>query len=127
MEKDVRNWLDLSHYDLKTAEAMFSTRRYLYVLFTCQQAVEKMLKGLVVKNTQQFPPKTHNLIRLAQLAAIELDKRQSEFLNDLSFYYLETRYPEEIRAISKKINREMASDYLKKTKEMLRWLRQKIQ
>lgn len=26
MEKDIQNWLDLSHYDLKTAEAMFSSR-----------------------------------------------------------------------------------------------------
>jgi len=73
-----------------------------------------------------FLRKHHNMTKLAKLAAVELDDKQTEFLDDLSFYYLETRYPEEIRAISKKVGREMASNYLKKTKEMLQWLRQKI-
>ena len=81
----------------------------------------------MVQNIQQFPPKTHNLIKLTKLATIELDEKQSEFLEELAFYYIQTRYPEEIRAISKEINREMTSNYLKKTKEILLWLKQKIQ
>lgn len=126
MEKDVKYWLDLSRYDLKTAEAMLASKRYLYVLFTCQQAMEKMLKGLVVKNTQAFPPKIHNLIKLAQLADIELDERQNKLLEKLGIYYIQTRYPEEIKAVSKTINKDIAKEYLNMTKEMLLWLKQMI-
>ena len=78
MEKDIKYWVDLSEYDIKTANAMFKSRRYLYVLFTCQQSVEKILKALVTKNTKQFPPKTHDLLKLAELSKIDIDEIKKE-------------------------------------------------
>ncbi len=119
-------WSNLSAYDIKTADAMFKSRRYLYVLFTCQQAVEKILKALVTKNTNQFPPKTHDLLRLAELSKIDIDETRKEFLAKLSFYYIETRYPEELAKITKDINRKTAFDYLNNTKALLRWLKLKL-
>lgn len=126
MEKDIKYWVDLSEYDIKTANAMFKSRRYLYVLFTCQQSVEKILKALVTKNTKQFPPKTHDLLKLAELSKIDIDEVKKEFLSKLSFYYIETRYPQEIAKISKEINRKMALEYLKNTKALLKWLKLKL-
>jgi hypothetical protein len=41
-------WEDIAEYDLKTAEAMYQSGRYLYVVFMCQQAIEKLVKGLYV-------------------------------------------------------------------------------
>jgi len=38
-------WLDIAEYDLDTAEAMFLSGRWLYVVFMCQQAIEKLCKG----------------------------------------------------------------------------------
>jgi HEPN domain-containing protein len=116
----------LAKYDLKTAEAMFESRRYVYVLFTCQQAIEKILKALVVKVKQQFPPRIHDLLKLAQVAQIDLDNEQREFLAKLSFYYIETRYPEELSKISKSITRKIAGEYLGKTKEVIKWLRKEF-
>ena len=126
MEKDIKYWVDLSEYDIKTANAMFKSRRYLYVLFTCQQSVEKILKALVTKNTKQFPPKTHDLLKLAELSKIDIDEIKKEFLSKLSFYYIETRYPQDIAKISKEINRKMALEYLKNTKALLKWLKLKL-
>ncbi len=54
-------WKEQARYDLETAEAMFASQRYLYVVFCGQQAVEKYLKALIVKKTHEFPPRTHNL------------------------------------------------------------------
>jgi len=126
MEKDIKYWINLSEYDIKTADAMFKSRRYLYVLFTCHQAVEKILKALVTKNTNRFPPKTHDLLRLAEISKIDIDETRKEFLAKLSFYYIETRYPEEIAKISKEINRKTAFDYMNTTKALLKWLRLKL-
>ena len=126
MQKDIDYWLELSKYDIKTADAMFKSRRYLYVLFTCQQAVEKMLKALVTKNIKKFPPKTHDLLKLTELSGIDVDETKKEFLSRLSFYYIETRYPQEIARISKDINKKIAHEYLKNTKELLRWLKRKL-
>ena len=50
------DWIEQSTYDLETARAMLTSGRYLYVLFCCQQAVEKTLKALIVHRTGEFPP-----------------------------------------------------------------------
>ena len=50
-------WEDIANYDLDTAEAMFNSGRYLYVVFMCQQAVEKLVKGLYVLNKGEEPPR----------------------------------------------------------------------
>jgi HEPN domain-containing protein len=127
MDKDILYWVSLSRYDINTAKAMLAGRRYLYVLFTCQQAIEKMLKALVVKNTGRFPPKIHDLVKLLTIAGIEAPDGKREFLAKLNYYYLETRYPAELSEISKLIKRQTALDIFNKTREMLTWLKSKVQ
>ena len=39
-------WLELAKYDLESASSMHSTGRWFYVVFMCQQAIEKLCKGL---------------------------------------------------------------------------------
>jgi HEPN domain-containing protein len=39
-------WLETAQYDLDTAKAMFESGRWLYAVFMCQQAVEKLSKAL---------------------------------------------------------------------------------
>lgn len=119
MHEDAQHWLNLARYDLDTAEAMLKTGRYLYVLFTCQQAVEKTLKGLIIQRTGQFPPRIHDLLKLANLASIQLSDEQAQFFSKLSFYYLETRYQEQITNLASEVKKKTAEFYLKKTKEYL--------
>lgn len=72
MKSDKINyWIEMAEYDLETARAMLKTNRYLYVGFMCQQVIEKLFKAIITKNGE-MPPKTHNLIRLAELS--ELNK-----------------------------------------------------
>ena len=40
-------WLDAAEYDIVTAESMLNSGRYLYVVFMCQQALEKLAKGCI--------------------------------------------------------------------------------
>ena len=126
MEKDVKYWIDLSKYDIDTAKAMLDSGRYLYVLFTCQQSIEKMLKALVVKNTKSFPPKVHDLVRLVKLAEVDVESEQKEFLAKLNYYYLETRYPSELSEISKQIKKDIAIHFYNNTKKILKWLKSKV-
>ncbi len=127
MDKDILYWVSLSRYDLNTAKAMLASRRYLYVLFTCQQAIEKMLKALVVQNTRSFPPKIHDLVKLLTIAGIEAPEENKEFLGKLNYYYLETRYPAELSEISKLIKRQIALDNFNETRKTLTWLKSKLQ
>ena len=124
--KDVVYWLNLAEYDLETAEAMLKSQRYIYVLFVSQQALEKALKAAIVKFTNRFPPRIHDLVRLAEVANLNLEKNQKDLLAKLSFYYLESRYPEEIKDLHSQVDKKLASEYLQKTKEFFSWLKQRL-
>jgi len=122
MNPDAERWRELAVYDLGTAEAMLTAGRYLYVLFCCQQAVEKHLKGLIVERCGIFPPRTHDLAKLAHEAKIAPDGGQDLFLRTLTKYYVGTRYPEEVRALADEATRELSTRLLTQTKDLLRWL-----
>ncbi len=122
VEKDVKYWVNLARYDIETAESMYKSRRYLYVLFTCEQAAEKMLKAAVVKTTEKFPPKTHDLVRLASMAKVDFGPGEEEFLGKLSFYYIQSRYPQETLDVPK----DTAKECLERTREIVKWLEQKL-
>lgn len=126
MQDSVAEWIEISDYDLATAEAMLDSGRYLYVLFCCQQAIEKRLKALIVKRTQQMPARTHDLLRLASDAKIELSSEQEFFLRRLGQYYIETRYPEELWELAKRAGRDLAESYLTKTQEAIAWFDQTL-
>ncbi len=51
MRKETENWLQMAEYDFKTAECMFKAGRYVYVVFMCHLAIEKMLKAVVSEAT----------------------------------------------------------------------------
>ena len=125
-DKDILSWVELSDYDIKTAKAMQKAGRYLYVLFCCQQAIEKRLKAIIVKETKEFPPKLHDLIRLLELTKISLNNEQELFLRKLSNFYIETRYPEEMHEINKKVNAKLAAKYLKDAEELIKCLNQQL-
>ena len=115
-------WADQALYDLETAKAMMDSGRYLYVLFCCQQAVEKMVKALIAQRTKEFPPRIHHLLRLAEAAGIMVEEEQADFLRELSAYYIQTRYPEEIGMMTSRIKKETVREILTQTEGIIRWL-----
>ena len=122
MSEDVKRWLELAKYDLGTAEAMYASGRYLYVLFCCQQAIEKLLKARIVERTGEFPPRTHDLTKLSQSVALSLTEGQDGFLRSLTKYYIGTRYPEEISLLAQETTGPIANQFLQQTKEFAQWL-----
>ena len=79
-KKAVDYWFKLADYDLKTAMVMLDGKRYLYVGFMCHQVIEKMLKGLYVKQHKKIPPYTHNLLALSAELEIDLTDEEKDFL-----------------------------------------------
>ena len=123
MNKQVTNWIKSSQYDLKTAEHMFKTGRYIYVLFMCHLSAEKLLKGLYEAALKKVAPKTHNLIYLLNATGVELPDEHLETLESLNDLSIVTRYPEDIGAMVKAFKRKKVENYLQKTKELLKWLK----
>jgi HEPN domain-containing protein len=95
MEKQIKYWIDLSDYDLETAEAMLSGRRYLYVGFMCHQTIEKAFKAYFSKLKSDTAPYSHSLSYLAKKGEFyELfSERQKEFIDQIEPLNIEARYP----------------------------------
>ncbi|PKN60184.1 MAG: DNA-binding protein [Deltaproteobacteria bacterium HGW-Deltaproteobacteria-11] len=123
MNGSSKNWADQADYDLDSARAMLDAGRYVYVLFCCQQAVEKMLKAIIAERSRELPPRIHNLTRLSRAAAIETTGDQIDFMRELSAYYVQTRYPEEMTHLASEVSEDMAKEIMNRTEDMALWLR----
>ncbi len=66
MDSKVQYWIEISDYDLETAEAMLRTKRYLYVGFMCHQAIEKIFKAYYTGIKSDNAPFSHSLSYLAK-------------------------------------------------------------
>lgn len=75
--KHIEYWKRGADSDLDTAELLINGKKYLEGLFFCHLTIEKILKALIVKNTGNIAPKSHNLNYLSDLAAIKLTDDQS--------------------------------------------------
>ncbi len=127
MDKIVTHWVERSQYDLDTAKVMLDTGRYLYVAYMCQQTVEKILKALIAQQDKENFP-IHNLNRLAEIAEIsnELTPEQFNFIAELTPYHIEARYGDYKESLSEIINEKKAQQVYKKTREIYKWIYQKI-
>jgi HEPN domain-containing protein len=122
MADAAEKWAAQARYDIETAKAMFDTGRYLYVLFCCQQAVEKMLKALIARRTRTMPPRLHNLMRLAEVAALTVPEDTAHLFRRLTDFYIASRYPEEIEEAAWGVEVSQMQQTYVATEEALQWL-----
>ena len=119
----IANWVKSSDYDIKTAGYMLKTGRYIYVLFKCHLSVEKLLKALYEAALKKIPPRTHNLVYLSNAASLKVPEKHLETLESLNDLCIVTRYPEDIDELVRAYKKNKAGEYLKRTKELLKWLK----
>jgi len=119
-------WRDIAQYDLNTAQAMYKTGRWLYVVFMCQQAIEKMCKGLYLLFIDDDIPRIHDInsliTKFVDKLPEQIDEDKRLLFAKLSAFYLNNRYPEYKERLSMSMNKNEARDILKKTKEVFKWL-----
>ncbi|HPH56295.1 MAG TPA: HEPN domain-containing protein [Smithella sp.] len=128
MENNVKYWLDISEYDLETAEAMLEKARFLYVGFMCHQAIEKIVKAYYQQELNQLPPKTHNIILLAQQSNLydNLSDAQKAFIEMLQPLNIEARYPDYRERVLLSLNQDKCKNILQKTRDLYKWIKEKL-
>ena len=125
-EEKYAYWLELAQYDLESAGAMFVTGRWFYVVFMCQQAIEKICKGLYTLYLDDNVPKIHDIKQVF----LCFEKKLSVTVNDdiyglfdsLSAYYLLNRYPDFSGQQNRQLSKNEAESLLTKTREVFSWL-----
>ena len=124
----VTYWLDIAEYDLETAEAMHQTGRWLYVAFMCHQAIEKTLKAYWCGTQSEDPPYTHNHKRLADGCGLynQMSEYQKDFLNTITNYNIEARYPEDKEALAHTLSPEACRELIDQTKQLTQWIKDEL-
>ena len=126
LQEKVEHWLDIAEYDLETAAAMQNSQRYLYTVFMCQQAVEKLLKALYLQQKGEEAPRTHNLAYLFNALNLPDAPEYFDVLGDLNTYYIEGRYPSYKQKLSKLLDKSTSRKFLVKTQKVFKWLKSQL-
>jgi len=125
-EEKYTYWLQLAQYDLDTAQTMYEGGRWFYVAFMCQQAIEKICKGLYNYYIDDNIPRVHNirfiLAKIETSLSLEIKPEIYNLIDTLSAYYLNNRYPDFTGIPNAQIDKAKATNLLEKTREAFTWL-----
>lgn len=130
-------WLDIAEYDLETSRSTYKSGRYLYVVFMCQQAIEKLVKGIHILYIGKEAPRSHNIAMIFNniFASDQNNKmikdkdfndkwrENEEFFADLLYYYISERYPSYKEKLSGSITKDEAKRVLDKSEEVFLWIK----
>ena len=125
MEEKIKYWIELSDYDVDTAEAMLQTNRFLYVGFMCHQVIEKILKACYIHKLSEIPPFTYSLSNLANKCNIYnlFSEEQKNFIDILEPMQIEGRYPSQKDKLFKSLSEVKCLEILNQTKELQLWIK----
>ena len=121
--KTVQYWTDGAVYDLDVAEAMFEKEKYPYALFMGHLALEKLLKALVVRATDNHAPYTHSLPLLAQKTGLKMPQKTVRALARFMEFHFEARYPNDEKEFYRKCTKTFTARNLHKMNEVFLWLK----
>jgi HEPN domain-containing protein len=127
-EEKVQYWIQLSDYDMETAEGMLQIKRYLYVGFMCHQAIEKIFKACFAQLKEDTPPFIHKLATLARQAGFydRLSDEQKEFVDELDPLNIKTRYPDYKNRLAQRLTHPVCTEIVAQTKNLQQWTKENL-
>ena len=124
----VEYWLELCDDDLKAAKAMLQTKNLLWTGFILHLVAEKAIKAAVASVTNEVPPKSHDLPKLASKTYVfdEIPDEYKKLLGKLTPLQIEARYPEYKEKITAMLTDEYCKKLLVQTEAFLCWTKKKL-
>jgi HEPN domain-containing protein len=128
MEAKIKYWIELSEYDLETAESMYLTKRYLYVGFMCHQTIEKAFKAYYTKLKSETAPYSHSLSYLAKNGGFyeTFSDFQKDFIDQIEPLNIEARYPSHKERLLISLTNAKCLEILQETKNLVTWIKEKL-
>lgn len=96
MKETTKDWFTAAEDDLLSAKKLISEERLTNIVaFHCQQCIEKSLKGIIEEKNQPSV-KSHDLLRLRDIAGIEFSEQETFYLETINEVYIDARYPTDL-------------------------------
>lgn len=119
-------WLKTAKNDFKVMEDLFNKRHYTYSLFFGHLVIEKTLKAYYLIKNEKHAPLTHQLIVLAEKSFMPLQETDKEFLEIVTRFNIEARYPDQKMGFYKLCNKKFTEENLTKIRKLYKWLLREI-
>ncbi len=123
INKHIVHWKTSAVEDWDIAQRLIASNNIRHGLFFLHLTVEKLLKALVCRHTNDIAPRLHNLVRLAELSGILFTQEQIDLLVEINPLHIEGRYPDMLVPPASKQEAEQLQE---RTKELFIWLNQQL-
>jgi len=113
-DKTIHYWLESAEYDFETGKSLLESKKFPYALFFAHLAIEKILKAIVVKKTEEHAPHTHSLVLLAKSTNINIKDQMLDQLAEYMEFHIEASIRMRRRTFTKNVRKNLQSIKLMK-------------
>ena len=124
MKEESQNWLVQAEEHYEDALYLYQGSRYSLSVYSCHQALEKILKASIVEFANRLPSKSHNLDALARESTLDLPSTWYEDLAEITRHFWRVRYPDFQKYIY--TTKERVEPTMTKTQEIYLWIKEKF-
>ena len=125
-EDKYQYWLSYAQNDLESAEVMMKSGRWFYTIFMCQQAIEKLVKGLYILYADDNVPRLHDINGILDRFKDKFPEKPTDYMvgifDTLSQFYLRSRCPDYYTELVSQATMETVKILYEKSKEAFKWL-----
>ena len=125
-EDKYQYWFSYAQNDIDSAEIMLQSKRWFYTVYMCQQAIEKLVKGLYILYIDDNVPRLHDINNILERFKNKIPEKitedQAGLFDTLSEFYLRSRYPDYTSALTAFITGDYAQLIFEKSREAFQWL-----
>ncbi len=123
IEKIYYHWLESSDKDFYTMTHLYDSKDYHWALFIGHLVIEKLLKAILVKQTENHAPFSHDLRRLAKLSDIEFSKEHTIWFDTITTFNLNARYDNYKQDFYKKCTPDFTAIWIDNIKTLREWIK----
>jgi HEPN domain-containing protein len=128
MFNKTKYWLELCDDDIPVARNLLNSKDWLWMSFICHLIVEKSIKAVIAEITSEEPKRIHDLAKLAGQAGLDgvLSEVQMDFLEELTPYNIEARYPAYKAKMASKLSPDYCKSLMTRTEDFVCWIKQRL-
>ena len=125
-QKIISHWVAGSDEDYDTMIVLYDNHQYSWSLFIGHLTIEKLLKAYFIKVKDDYPPFTHNLLKLAKTSGLDVSEELKINLTTITAFNLNTRYDDYKMSFQKKCTPAFTLDWVNKIIEIRLWIKEQI-
>lgn len=125
-ESIIQHWIAMADNDYETMMVLYNSKQYHWSLFLGHLVIEKLLKACYVKQNNEHPVLTHQLLRLAISSGIEVNNELQMQLVTITSFNMNARYDDYKLSFYKKCTPQYATEWLNQIQNLRTWIKKQF-